>query len=340
MASLPEQQMTTPVVDAQFLEELEEHLRPHDGAFFWVVKVLDEYYCQKSISIEALWAWIYMTLYNSGTLGLIEECERFLLPEGCNLERLDAIATEISRHADQPREVEAMLHRLGIPIQKWDWYEFDNRCRLVRLGGLQPAPLTPTTLGTRHDIFANRLAQIVKTMPSQHLAELNNNPPVTSSVTTSQPQTDHLNAAQQNNNFMLDPQLEQSDLESIMSRNGSLASQSSWKKTLMQLPAPSPNFPISDMRNEGNAKQSMGPPPLPQRIDGPHVEPLHKPIEAPNAHVEPLNPARAPNLAGLPSQKQAELVLQQLRDHAERQKAREGKYRSVADELKRGQNQV
>lgn len=146
-----------------------------------------------------------------------------------------------------------MLHRLGMPIQKWDWYEFDNRCRLVRLGGLQPAPLAPITLGTRHDIFANRLAQIVNTMPSQHLAELNNNPPVTSLVASSQPQTDHLNA-EQTNNLTLDPQLEHSDLESTMSRNGSLASQSSWKKTPMQLPTPSPNFPISDVSYQSRAK--------------------------------------------------------------------------------------
>lgn len=72
MASLPEQQMATPIIDRQFLEELEvchddvsglystktymsqEHLEPHDGAFFWVVKVLDEHYCQRSISVEAL----------------------------------------------------------------------------------------------------------------------------------------------------------------------------------------------------------------------------------------------------------------------------------------------
>ncbi|KAH0371609.1 hypothetical protein KCU65_g1715, partial [Aureobasidium melanogenum] len=322
---------------------LQEHLRPHDGAFFWVVKVLDEYYCQKSISIEALWAWIYMTLYNTGTLVLIEDCERFLLPEGCDLERLDAIATEISRYADQPREVEAMLHSLGIPIQKWDWYEFDNRCRLVRLGGHQPAPLAPITLGARHGLFTNRLAQIVNTTLPQHLAEQNNNPAVTSSVAPSQSQTDHLNA-EQTNNFPLDPQLEQSDLESIMSRNGSLASQSSWKKTPMQLPAPSPNFPVSDVSNLVMRKASTTTFAhtniQPQRIDGPYVESLHKPVASPDAHIEPLNPARAPDLTGLPSQKQAELVLQQLRDHGERQKACEGKYRSVADELKKAQGQA
>ncbi|KAG9654047.1 hypothetical protein KCU64_g7474, partial [Aureobasidium melanogenum] len=300
MASLPEQQMASPIIDPQFLEELEEHLRPHDGAFFWVVKVLDEPYCQKSISIEALWAWMFMTLYNTGTLVLIGECERSLLPGGCDVQRLEAIATEIAQYADQPGKVEAML-------------------------------------------VANQPAHIGNTTLSQHLAGLNNNPQVTSSVASSQPpQTDHLNAAQQTNNFpseLLDPRLEQMDLESIMSRNEALASKSSWKKTPMQLPAPSPNFPVSDIRDEGKGKQSMEPPPLPQHIDGPYVKSLHKPVKSPDAHIEPLSPVRAPNLTGLPPQKQAKLVLQQLRDLGERQKARNGKYRSVADELKKGQAQ-
>ncbi|KAG9668738.1 hypothetical protein KCU99_g7346, partial [Aureobasidium melanogenum] len=344
MASLPEQQMISHIIDPQFLGELEEHLRPHDGAFFWAVKVLDEHYCQKSISIEALWAWIYMTLCNTGTLVLKEECERSLLPEGCDVERLDAIATEIAQYADQPGKVEVMLGQLGIPIQKWDWDAFDNKCRLGRLSGLQPARLQDTTLGARHDLLAKQPAHIGNTTLSQHLAELNNNSQVTSSVASSQPsQTDHLNAAQQTNNFpseLLDPQLKQLDLESIMSRNEVLASKSSWKKTPMQLPAPSPNFPVSDIRNEDKGKQSMGPPPPPQHIDGPYVEALHKPVESPDAHVEPLSPVRAPDLTGLPPQKQAELVLQQLRDLGERQKARDGKYRSVADELRKGQAQA
>ncbi|KAH0348050.1 hypothetical protein KCU83_g6373, partial [Aureobasidium melanogenum] len=343
MASLPEQQMASPIIDPQFLEELEEHLRPHDGAFFWVVKVLDEHYCQKSISIEALWAWMFMTLYNTGTLVLIGECERSLLPGGCDVQRLEAIATEIAQYADQPGKVEAMLGQLGIPIQKWDWDAFDNKCRLGRLSGLQPVRLQDTTLGARHNLVANQPAHIGNTTLSQHLAGLNNNPQVTSSVASSQPpQTDHLNAAQQTNNFpseLLDPRLEQMDLESIMSRNEALASKSSWKKTPMQLPAPSPNFPVSDIRDEGKGKQSMEPPPLPQHIDGPYVKSLHKPVKSPDAHIEPLSPVRAPNLTGLPPQKQAELVLQQLRDLGERQKTRNGKYRSVADELKKGQAQ-
>lgn len=303
-----------------------------------------------------------MTLYNTETLVLVEECERFLLPEGCDLERLDAIATEISRHADQPREVEAMLHQLGIPTQKWDWYEFDNRCRLVRLGELQPTPVDQIAFGVRQGLFANRLAQIVNTTLPQHFAEENNNPRITSLVASSQPQTDHLNAGQ-TNNFPLDPQL---DLLSSISRINDVAQRSippnsSWKKTPMQLPAPSPNFPVSDVsnfstrktfittftetniqsqvRNEGNGKKSIGPPPSPQHIDGPCVDALHEAIEAPDAYIEPLSFVRAPNLTGLPSQKQAELVLQQLRDHGERQKARDGKHRSVADELKKSQTQ-
>lgn len=307
-----------------------------------------------------------MTLCNTGTLVLKEECERSLLPEGCDVERLDAIATEIAQYADQPGKVEVMLGQLGIPIQKWDWDAFDNKCRLGRLSGLQPARLQDTTLGARHDLLAKQPAHIGNTTLSQHLAELNNNSQVTSSVASSQPsQTDHLNAAQQTNNFpseLLDPQLKQLDLESIMSRNEVLASKSSWKKTPMQLPAPSPNFPVSDVsnpvigkastitfartdiqsqiRNEDKGKQSMGPPPPPQHIDGPYVEALHKPVESPDAHVEPLSPVRAPDLTGLPPQKQAELVLQQLRDLGERQKARDGKYRSVADELRKGQAQA
>ncbi|KAG9835652.1 hypothetical protein KCU98_g7093, partial [Aureobasidium melanogenum] len=342
MASLPDQQMATPIIDAQFLGELEEHLRPHDAAFFWVVKVLDEHYCQKSINIEALWAWIFMTLHNTETLVLLERCRRFLLPGGCDVERLDAIATNVAQHADQPEVVEAMLGQLGISIQKWDWDAFDNERRLGRLSGLQPARVHQTTLGARHNLVANQPAHNGNTSLSQHLAELNNNSQVTSSIASSQPQTDHLNAAQQTNDFPsepLDPQLEQLDLESIMSRNEALASKSSWKKTSMQLPAPFPNFPLSDIRNEGKAKQSMVPPPLPQHIDGPCVESLHRLVESPDAHIEPLSPGRTPNLTGLPTQKQAEIVLQQLRHHGERQKARDGKYRSVADELRKGQAQ-
>ncbi|KAK6008208.1 hypothetical protein QM012_000111 [Aureobasidium pullulans] len=344
MSSLPGKPTDCPIIDPLFLQELEERLRLHDGHFFWVVRFLDEYYCQSSINIEALWARIYLTLRDTGTLFLAERCRINLMPRGCDVERLDAVSTYVSQIIGQPEKILEMFDNWSVAIARREWETIDNRRRLERLSGSQSARDDEFTASASHNLVADQPAHNENTTLSQHLAEVSSEPQVTPSTVANQPaQIDHLNAAQQNTNSpikKLDSQPKKSDLEFIMSRNEAPISKSSWKKTSMQLPPPFPNFPISDVRNEGKGKQPMGPPPLPQHIDGPYVQPLRKPIEAPDAHIEPLSSVRAPNITGLSPQKQAELVLQQLRDHGERHKARTGKYRSVADELKKGQTQA
>lgn len=341
---------------------LQDHWRPHDGRFFCIVRFLDEYYYQKSISTEALWARIYMTLSDTRTLFLIERCRTNLIPKGCDVEKLDAISTFVAQSAGQPEKVLEMFDNWSAPIAPRQWETLDNKRRLERLSGSQSACVDDVTLDASHSPLANQPAHHGNVTLSQHLAETTNNFQVTSSTITRQPlQTDHLDAAQQGiHSFVdsLDPQLRESDLESIMSRDEAPVCKSAWKKIPMELPAPFPNFPISDVssvverkastikfthtntrsqvRNEGNGKQSMGSPPPRQQLDSPYVEPLHKPVEAPDAQIEPLRPVRAPEFSGLSPQKQAELVYQQLLAHGERQKAREGKYRGVADELKKG----
>ncbi|KAI4727220.1 hypothetical protein E4T49_04949 [Aureobasidium sp. EXF-10728] len=115
---------------------------------------------------------------------------------------------------------------------------------------------------------------------------------------------------------------------------------SPWKKNPMLLTPLAPNFPISDVRNEGKGKQPMGPPPLPEHVasalahEGAYVAPLYKPVESLDKYIEPLSPVLAPKLDGLPVEEQAELVYKQLLAVGERQKDITGKYRSVADDLK------
>lgn len=264
---------------------LQEHWKYHDGHFFWLVRFLDEYYYQKSISIEALWARIYMTLSDTGTLFLIERCRMNLMPEGCDVESLNAISTVVAQSAGQPEKILEMFDNWGAPIAPREWEILDNNRRLERLSGPQHARIHEFTLGASHNLVDNQPAHNENVTLSQHLAGLVNNPHAAPSRASSQPaQTDHLSAAQQDTNFsldLLDPQLNKTDLEFIMSRNEAPVRKSSWKKNPMHLPAPFPNFPISDVsklimreastttfthtdllsqvRNEGKERQPMGP---------------------------------------------------------------------------------
>lgn len=269
MTSQPNQQMATFIIDPLFMQELEvpqkdvsggrstktymlqEHWKHHDGHFFWIVRFLDEYHCQKSISIEALWARIYMTLSDTETLFLIDRCRMNLLPKGCDVESLNAVSAIVAQSAGQPEKILEMFDNWGAPIAPREWAILDNNRRLERLSGPQHARVDEFTLGASHNLVENQSVHNENVTLSQHLAGLANNPQAAPSRAQSQPaQNDHLSAAQQGTNFsfdLLDTQLKKTDLEFIMSRNEAPVRKSSWKKTSMQLPAPSPNFPVSDV---------------------------------------------------------------------------------------------
>ncbi|KAI5197891.1 hypothetical protein E4T39_07072 [Aureobasidium subglaciale] len=118
-------------------------------------------------------------------------------------------------------------------------------------------------------------------------------------------------------------------------------------------------FPVTNnvmqLRYHGKGKQRQEDPPAHQNAtnsfsfnehDGPFLKPMFTPVPSPVEFIEPLSPVLAPKLNGLPplppvlapklgglsTQKQAELVYQQLLAMGERQKAVTGKYRTLADE--------
>ncbi|KAI5271705.1 hypothetical protein E4T47_05000 [Aureobasidium subglaciale] len=129
---------------------------------------------------------------------------------------------------------------------------------------------------------------------------------------------------------------------------------SPWKKLPIQLAASPPNFPESNLRYHGKGKQRQEDLPAQQTVansnfdqhDGPFLKPMYQPLPSPVEFIEPLSPVLgakqnglpplppvpAPKLDGLSTQKQAELVYQQLLAVGERQKAVTGKYRTLADE--------
>ncbi|KAI5259493.1 hypothetical protein E4T42_00014 [Aureobasidium subglaciale] len=104
----------------------------------------------------------------------------------------------------------------------------------------------------------------------------------------------------------------------------------------------------------GKGKQRQGGPSAQQTVansnfneyDGPLLKPMYQPLPSPVEFIEPLSPVHgaqqnglpplppvpAPKMDGLSTQKQAELVYQQLLAVGERQKAVTGKYRTLADE--------
>ncbi|KAI4734595.1 hypothetical protein E4T50_14878 [Aureobasidium sp. EXF-12298] len=136
MSQPKDQEMPTATVDGLVLDELESRtyalqdiLGYNSSAFYWLVRVIDEYYHGR-INVAAFWTWIYKTLHESGALLLLEDCKIFLLNEDTNLQRLNEYEETIAALVDDPESFRKLCSDWGLPIEYVEWEVFDTQRRI------------------------------------------------------------------------------------------------------------------------------------------------------------------------------------------------------------------